>query len=61
MKHTRKRTYLFREMKIVDELQDNAIKEPTKENIRHYEKMQDLFFKHVKNYARGLQILKWIM
>jgi len=52
MKHTRKRTYLFREMKIVDELQDNAIKEPTKENIRHYEKMQDLFFKHVKNYAR---------
>jgi hypothetical protein len=38
-------------MKIVDELQQIAIDNPTKENIKHYEKMQDLFFKHVKANA----------
>ena len=35
-------------MKIVDELQDLAIKEPAEENIKLYEKMQNLFFKHCK-------------
>jgi len=52
MRKRRKRTYLFKEMKIVDELQEKAIKDSTKDNIRHYEKMQDLFFKHVKEYTR---------
>lgn len=52
MRKRRKRTYIFREMKIVDEMQDNAIKEPTEKNIWHYQKMQDLFFKHVKEYTR---------
>jgi len=52
MRKRRKRTYLFKEMKIVDKLQEKAIKDPTEENIRHYQKMQDLFFKHVKEYTR---------
>jgi hypothetical protein len=33
-------------MKVVDELQELAIKNPTKENIAIYQKMQDLFFEH---------------
>ena len=52
MMNRRKRTYLFKKMKIVDELHEKAIKDPTEENIQHYGKMQDLFFKHVKEYTR---------
>jgi hypothetical protein len=40
-------------MKIVDELQELSIKEPTKENIELYKKMQELFFKHVKYFAES--------
>lgn len=46
---TKKKYYLFSEMKVVDELQQIAIDNPTKENIKLYEKMQNLFFKHVKD------------
>ena len=49
MKNTRKKYHLFREMRIVDELADNYKANPTKENLRHYEKMKNLFFKHCKD------------
>ena len=53
MKRTRTKYHLFSEMQIVDELQELAIKEPTEENIKLYEKMQNLFFKHVKSFAES--------
>lgn len=39
---------LFREMEIIDELAAEYYANPTKENFKHYQKMQNLFFKHVK-------------
>lgn len=48
MKKTRMKTHFFNEMKIVDELAENYAKNPTDENFRHYQKIQNLFFKHCK-------------
>jgi len=52
MRNRRKRTYLFREMSIVDKMQEELSKNPDSEKMKQYRKMQDLFFKHVKEYTR---------
>jgi len=51
MKKTRNKYRLFSYLKVVDEVQEEAVKNPTKENVELYGKMQDLFFKHVKDFA----------
>jgi hypothetical protein len=38
---------LFREMEIIDELAAEYYANPTKDNFKHYQNMQNLFFKHV--------------
>ena len=51
MKRTKKKYHLFSEMSIVDEMAKAYRENPTDENLKHYKKMQDLFFKHVKANA----------
>jgi hypothetical protein len=48
MKKTRPKYHLFSELKVVDELAVNYYANPTKENFRHYQKIQNLFLKHCK-------------
>jgi len=43
-------------MKVVNELHEVAIEKPTKENVKMYKKMNNLFYKQVNEY-KGLH--KW--
>ena len=52
MKKTRTKYHLFSEMKVLDEIQDVAINEPTQESKKLYCKMQNLFFKHCKEESK---------
>ena len=56
MKNLKTRTRLFRMMKVVNELHEVAIEKPTKENVKMYKKMNNLFYKQVNEY-KGLH--KW--
>ena len=41
-------------MEIIDELAAEYYANPTKENFKHYQKMQNLFFKHVKQKSNDI-------
>lgn len=52
MKRTRTKYRLFSELKLLDEIAEMTMANPTDENKRHYAKFCEVFNRHVKESER---------
>lgn len=49
MMKLRTRKHLFDGLRMIDELHEECVKNPTEENLKHYKKVNRLFINYLKN------------